>query len=369
MSSGSGGLGGSGSGAGSGAAPSGTWVRQLPGEGNGSAYALSSDANDNVLALVAIDDDGSGALPSSMLVKFDRNGGMLGSTLVSGYFPYRLAVRPNGDVIVAGVHQQTDDHGQATDDVIVAGYDPDGNERFRVTLGSDSQDASNALNLDARGHIFLLWNGIPGDGTNRVLTELDENGAMLSTAVIGGSEPLFSTYVDRQGNVFVLIATSDGYAVRKYDSTGSVRWQSPVDVTPGGLSAGDDGSVRVVGTLGATQNAVTKLDQDGNALFEVAFGDTNELASLVVGDALGRTFTASTTEDFDDRSVHLIARLFDDDGTLLNDYTVVTSSLVWPVAIAIDSKGALLVGGRTDGTPPGQPHEGASDAFIARVEP
>jgi hypothetical protein len=345
-----------------------SWVLQPGDVADDQARAVGTDADDNVLVLL-VRGLGGPRPPTPALEKYDYRGAVAWSAPISESAPGLLAVQANGNSVVAGTVDETDTASAPSNGVVVTAYDPHGNSRWATEVGVGGTEAELALNVDPNGHTFLLWTNVMLTAANdNVFGELDDTGRLLFGATTSDPGTVYVSAVDPRGNLLEAGGAGDHY-VRKHDSRGNELWRTAVEGTPSGLSGDDQGSVLVVGLLANGRGRLTKLDADGNLLFAVDVGNEGEFASLVVGDAFGRTYTLGIVTLNRGNTWDVQAHRFDVDGTEIGSFRLGSEQRDTPLGLAVDSKGALLVVGMTDGAFPGMKNHGGTDAFIARIAP
>jgi hypothetical protein len=345
-----------------------SWVLQ-PGDFSGDeAFAVGTDANDNVLVLL-VRGLGGARPPTPALEKYDYRGALAWSAPISDSAPGLLAAQANGNSVIAGTVDETDAEGPPGNGVVVTAYDPHGNSQWATEVGVGGTEAELALNVDRNGHAFLLWTNVMLIAANdNVFGELDDAGRVLFGASTSDPGTVYVFAIDPRGNLLEAGGAGEPF-VRKHDSRGNELWRTTVESTPTGLFGDDQGSALVVGLSASGRGRLTKLDADGNLRFAFDFGNEAEFTSLVVGDAFGRTFTVGTITPDRGETWDVQARRFDVDGTEIGSWRLGTEQRDTPMGVAVDSKGALLVVGMTDGAFPGMKNHGGTDAFIARIAP
>jgi hypothetical protein len=345
-----------------------SWVLQLGDFADDEAFAVGSDANDNVLVLLVRGLRGTRS-PTPVLEKYDYRGALAWSAPISDSAPGLLAVQANGSSVIAGTVDETDATGSPSTGVVVTAYDPHGNAGWATQVGVGGAEAALSLNVDANGHTFLLWTNVMLTAANDdVFGELDAAGRLLFGASTSDPGTVYVSAIDPRGNLLEAGGAGDPF-VRKHDSRGNQLWRTTLEGTPSGLSGDDQGSALVVGLLANGRGRLTKLDADGDLLFAIDFGDEAEFTSLVVGDAFGRTFTVGIIPSDAGNTWDVQAHRFDVDGTEIGSWRLGSEQRDTPLGVAVDSKGALLVVGMTQGAFPGMKNHGGTDAFIARIVP
>ncbi len=345
-----------------------SWILQPGDFTDDQAFAVGTDANDNVLVLL-VSGLGSTGQPTPVLEKYDYRGAPAWSATISDSAPGLLAVQANGNSVIAGTVEETDATGSPSNDVVVTAYDPHGNPSWASELGVEGPEAVLSLNVDPNGHTFLLWTSIVlTAANNNVFGELDDDGNVLFSASTSDPGTVYISAIDRGGNLLEAGGAGDHF-VRKHDSRGNELWRTTVEGTPAGLSGDDQGSALVVGLLENGRGRLTKLDADGNLLFAIDVGSEAEFTTLVAGDAYGRAFTVGTITPDRGDTWDVQARRFDVDGTEIGSWRLGSDQRDTPMGVAVDSKGALLVVGMTQGAFPGLKNLGGTDAFVARIVP
>ncbi len=342
-----------------------SWTRQFGTDASDEACCVGVDAQGSVVVLASVQ-----ATEGTVARKYDARGTLLWN-LASEERLVALAVHPGGDVFAAGSIEgdlpgQT---GSGQSDALVRSYDADGNQRFARQFGTSGLDGALALNVDERGHAFVLWSSaVKVENTHVVLSELDADGNQLSTVPIGDGNGFLTSSVDRHGNVFAVSGSGD-YFLRKYDSQGQELWTTPVGGVPTSVSPTDDGSVLVAGMSSESPSSLAKYDAAGDLVFGTDFGGADDFSTLSAAAPEGNAFVAGTTINGPISSYDLFVRRFDAAGAELGSWPLATDAYDAVSAIVADASGALLIVGETDGTLPGQVSSGRRDAFVARLVP
>lgn len=242
----------------------------------------------------------------AFVAKYDTNGnkvwvrqlGTAGTDSSSG-----VAADPAGNVYVAGDTTGALD-GQTSAgaaDLFIAKYDANGNKQWTRQLGTNLDDAAQALTADAAGNLYVAGrtNGaIDGQasagGYDGFVTKYDVAGKKLWTRQFGAAggtdDGANATTSDAAGNVYVAGATfgpldgqtsagSTDFYVTKYDPYGSRSWTRvlgtfatdqarSISSDPAGnvYVAGDtDGSLDGKPNAGSTDLFIVKLQADGRS--------------------------------------------------------------------------------------------------------
>jgi hypothetical protein len=211
-----------------------------------------------------------------------------------------MALLPDGNLVVAGVTQNTGDG--LTNDAETVAYDPDGTVvwRARWTDTAISHELVSDLDVDAAGRIAITGTtqetaspyAVPFPLTLRY----DSKGNLLQTIRDDGGS---SVDIDAGGSMYLagsFVTPPGTSAVAKYDAAGRRVWRAPLasDLLSRPLVAADSvGAVTVAGTVtdGSTGNGdylTIRFGPDGRELWRYRFGgqadpgQQDEVADLVV---------------------------------------------------------------------------------------
>ena len=168
-----------------------------------------------------------------------------------------MALLPNGNLVVAGVTQNTGDG--LTNDAETVAYDPQGTIvwRARWTDTAASHELVFDLDVDASGRIAITGttqeNPSPYVAPSPVTLRYDSGGSLLQTIRDGGS----SVDVDGAGSVYLagfFVVPEAASSVAKYDAAGARVWAAPLSADADALSAplvaaDTTGTVTVAGTV------------------------------------------------------------------------------------------------------------------------
>jgi hypothetical protein len=286
----------------------------------------------------------------------------------------------------------------------LASTDP--NSAFLETVHTDAADSANGVAVDSKGNVYVVG-GTEGDldGQGEVgakdayLSKYDGSGNLLYTVRLGatGTAGGFAVAVDSSDNVIVAGQTTSPLTdtayggntdtfVTKFDSTGKelfTRQASPyADDGALGLTVDSSGNIFVSGVtnsaiatdqthLGGRDAFVTKLDNNGNLVYNQQFGGSgDDHATAVTVDNAGNIFvTANVASD-------AVVRKYADSSSSTPTFEVNLGALGSDggiTGIARDSDGELYVTGYTTnaglaGTiDPANTHSGGTDAFVTRI--
>ena len=288
-----------------------------------------------------------------------------------------VAIDPGGDVIVVGGYDAASSlgpvglpsFGQA--DIFVAKLDPVGNVIWAKGFGSTGADYATGVAVDAQGNIAVTGSvagsvdfgggTLAGSGLDDIfLLELGPTGNLLWAKVIGSAE------------------SDQGYGVA-FDSAGKLfatgSFQGTIDLGAGPLTS-----------LGSTDLYVARFFQSGQAVWSKSYGGaSSDYSSGLVIDASGNLLVTGgflgpvdfgtgplTTPGYYDAFVAKITAMGQTvwakqlkGGAGMGNYAL-------PAALAVESTGAVVVGGYFYGQVDlgGGPltSAGGTDAFLARFD-
>jgi len=212
-----------------------------------------------------------------------------------------MALLPNGNLVVAGVTQNTGDG--LTNDAETVAYDPQGTIvwRARWTDTAASHEHVFDLDVDASGRIAITGttqeNPSPYVAPTPVTLRYDGGGGVLQTIRDGGS----SVDVDAAGNMYLagfFVVPETASSVAKYDAAGARVWAVPLGARPDALSAplvaaDSTGTVTVAATVreqstGNGDYITIRFAADGRELWRYRFhgqddpGQQDEVAGLAI---------------------------------------------------------------------------------------
>jgi hypothetical protein len=262
-------------------------------------------------------------------------------------FPYAVALAPDGDLIVAGSADGTVDGPPAGgDDAFVLRLAPDGEERWRVALGSEGRDQALAVAVAADGTIVV---GGRSDGGLTGAAAGGDDAFLVALAPDGRERWRRGIASDGDDAVRVLAPTPDGGVLAGLHSTGS-------------LGAPNQGGV---------DSYLRAYDASGEVVRRASLHDADDLrvfgATVVPGGAW--IVVGGGPEDHDDGAdVPVFVRSIAPDGGTAWSASLgpARRDLEHDVAIAPD--GTLVVAATTEADV-AAPAAGVADALLAGLTP
>ncbi len=285
----------------------------------------------NSPAAIAVDDAGSvyvtGSIqsapgPSIVTLKYNSDGQLLWANYYAGPRNYDwstdLRVGASGRVYVAG------SSGCATSSLcyqlLLLGYDSDGNELFETRYGEDvtfEHTYGQRMAVDEAEHVYISGEG--GAYNKLVTTKFDSSGQLIWDAQYfsGSSSFVGAIAVNPEGEVFVAgYVTGEGrlvMATLKYAADGEAQWVKRFSSRPGyALALALDGRGNIC-VAGATENPSTryremttvKYDADGTELWVDFYsgsgqgdGEVKAAACDPEGNCYVTGWTTNQSEDF-----------------------------------------------------------------------
>lgn len=247
------------------------------------------------------------------------------------------------------------------DDAFVAKLDANGVLQWNTFLGSQRDDYSDVIAVDASGNVYVSGSSEDNWGaplrpfwgpTDRFVAKLDTNGALLWTTFLGGDEygGGGGIAVDASGNVFAT-------------GSSSATWGAPLRAF-------------TVSTAGGSSDIfVAKLDTNGVVLWNTFLGGAErDYGRRIAVDATGRVSVTGVSNGawgtpvnaFAGTAAHVVARL-DADGAM--QWHTFLPPPAAANGIAVDADGSAFITGNSGnwGTPI-RPHRKVySDAFAAKI--
>ncbi|MDI6767017.1 MAG: SBBP repeat-containing protein [Bacteroidota bacterium] len=283
----------------------------------GRPLKAATDNNGNVYVLAQLSNYATGE-NDFLTLKYNSNGVLewtqqySSATRYSQDFPRTLNVDLKGNVYVAGLTQDTIEHSTG----VIIKYDQSGNQRwisyYEVEAGT--RNSPNTLGVDSVGNVFfagaseIVYGGrgefltikYNSDGVQQWVRKYQGNGF--------GYNYITGIGIDSYSNVYVtgLVTDSMGsaFATLKYDTSGTLLWETKSDITnrrfsnpPTGLLISKQGEIFVSGSVRdnefGNQLIVLKYDSIGNNIWVSEFdssGESNDYATAFTIDETGNAY-------------------------------------------------------------------------------
>jgi DNA-binding beta-propeller fold protein YncE len=287
----------------------------------------------------------------------------------------QIVVDPASNIIVSGwseaagrgVEYATVKYDRGGNQLWAARYDPPGSMAGFKDLLADPDG-----NILVTGLFQTSWSPQLGDA---ITLKYDRNGNLLWEAILDGSGSLDPCLggemaMDRWGNVVVAgsLAAADaagmGYLTAKIDRDGKQMWTKRYVISPGyacyvvGIAVDEEGNAAILGNNSRSPHVV-KYRADGELLWEAFFnGDDGHetYPQEIAADRSGNVYIACTNDvDPVRASTHVVK--YDSRGARRWAACEGTFEVApfWPVAMAADAGGNLLVTGCASSAEKGGP--------------
>jgi hypothetical protein len=245
------------------------------------ASGVAKDSDGNIYVVGTTDGNLGGSVTSGTndvyLQKYDPSGNLVWTRSLgaSGSAQgYAVTVDANNNVIVTGqtsvpLTPDSMTSLSGSGNTFVTEYDQSGQEVFTYEPSTVSNNSGNAVTTDAQGNIFVAGsvNGVidgtqtSGGGSDAYFTKLDSNGNVVYSQQFGGAGDQSATaiQVDNQGHVFVLYNNNGEAELSEYaDAAGG----SPLYTTD--LGSVGSGSATGLALDGNSNVYVTGTTDSGN---------------------------------------------------------------------------------------------------------
>jgi hypothetical protein len=267
-----------------------------------------------------------------------------------------ISLAPDGSIVVAGsVTGPFDGNLGGNSDMLVARFDPSGEQRFATSIASTGDDFATAVAVGADGSIYLAGKSAGAGGGGAYIAHMDGNGKMLQQREIDtpGTDSVNALAIDSAGNLLALTRENGATQLRSIagsDLTSDLGSVALGSADARAIAVSASGDIAVVGATatalpGDQVNAVTAGGSTRDGFVTRISGDLASVSTTYIG--------AQQTKQQDT----------DGDG-------VPDTTTTQPADDQLDSVtflgGDIYVGGRTNGNL-GAPRKGTVDGFVARV--
>jgi hypothetical protein len=278
------------------------------------SYASKIDASGNIYMAGTYS---SGSTTSGIIVKYNSKGAILWQRILTPFstetvYFYSITVNSLGDVFVAGTYYTGSRY------LFIAKYNSSGVYQYSKTLHTASQyQDGKSIAIDSSDNIFVV--GYTYDGSTNydtILIKYDSSGTLQwQTRLYETSAQSSlgnSVVVDGSGNIYISGSGGANILTIKCDSTGAILWQkaaiaSSVAIYGYSIAVDSSGNVWNCGYVSFAPNIlyVIKYDSLGNFVGNrtLAFDDVSRATSIVLDNSgnayiCGSTNYAATGYDF-----------------------------------------------------------------------
>lgn len=322
------------------------------------------------------------------VAKLNSTGNLIWQRSIGGSNPddaSSIQQTTDGGYIVAGTSASIDgdvtgNHGGQ--DFWIVKLGASGTISWEKSFGGSSSDIANSVQQTSDGGYIVVGrtSSIDGDVTGNQgntdvwIVKLDALGNLMWEKTFGGTNSeaansisqttdggyVFAGYTSsNDGNISVNIGSTD-YWIVKLDSTGSMTWEktfggsnqdmaSSIQLTAdngyivGGSTLSNDG--HVTGHLGDLDGWITKLDSNGNLIWQKSLGSTNwDKTSSIIETSQGGYIAAGETDvnlGFNKYSITML----DANGEILTDELFGGTSNDYATSILQTTNGGYIVAG------------------------
>ncbi len=271
-----------------------------------------------------------------IVAKYDSDGNQLWERQL-GTFRHDnsrgITTDANGNITVAGDTQAAfPGHTNAgSTDIILIKYDPDGNQLWTTQFGTSKHDSARGITTDANGNTTLVGEtegALPGHtnagNTDIILAKYDPHGNQLWATQFGtsGIDRARGITIDANGNT-TLVGHTEGalrghtytgyysdFFLAKYDPDGNQLWTAQFGTSSrdeaAGITIDAQGNTIITGytwgelpdftNAGQYDFILVKYDPNGNQLWATQFGSSGrDYAWAITTDANGNTTVVGDT--------------------------------------------------------------------------
>ena len=260
------------------------WIASVGGSGNDVPNDVEVDSSSNV-HIVGRTASYSKAfvsqLNSSGVIQWERN---IGSSNYQNY--NAVATDSSGNVYATG---RTNDAGQGGYDWLVAKYNSSGTEQWQITFGTNSpnNEEANGIDVDSSGNVYVSGTHIIS-GTAQsgwAIAKFNSSGSLQWQKYLytNSGDYAFKLAYSSQGDVYVCGQATAGQGgddavVAKFDgSSGNLQWQRGLGASSSqnwrNLAIDSSNNIYLIGSDGANSKAlVAKYNSSGTIQWQKYFG-------------------------------------------------------------------------------------------------
>jgi subtilisin-like proprotein convertase family protein len=331
------------------------------------------------------------AYDDGYITKYDTSGNKLWTKLLGGTnndIINGITVDSDGNIYVVGDTSQATDALPGRGYAFFAKYDANGNIIWNHQLGTTSFDVLNKITTDGAGNFYAV-----GSLNNKgLVVKFDSNGNVIwkENNNLGSQQGTDIAFDHNTNSIYVSGSGSAGWGwnsvgglVLKYGSAGNLIWSNQLTTSYRDLIVGLDvdsnsnvyvsgstnGSLLGATNLGGYDAFVTKIDSNGNNVWNRQFGSTgndfgrgikvDQDGNVIVSGILGENNGAGNYSSF--------ITEFDSNGNRAK-WTELISSSDWNSfgQMAFDNNNSLYVAGNAYSSIDGQTNAGSMDAVLLK---
>ncbi|MFH1891309.1 MAG: FlgD immunoglobulin-like domain containing protein [Candidatus Zixiibacteriota bacterium] len=304
----------------------------------------------------------SGVSGDFMLLKWNHDGSLAWDKswdFGTNEIVRRVAIAPNGDVVVVGDHN----YGAYTDNALLARVSSGGSLLWAKTW-SVGWEVANDVIVDEYGNIYICGpTGSANSSQDIFVSKYDEIGQLMwsKRCNLGGHQGASHLAISGNGVLYVVgemgssLSPPQDAILFAFDEEGNFlwgrRWDSGSDERTSGIALGSNNSVYITGTvvnggLGGLDTFVLKFDEDGNLLWQKAWGGAGSDAYSVISiDSDDHIYVAGRSSSYGSSSYGIYLIEYESDGALLDQRLWEGGGNEEPRGIAIGNANEIYVSG------------------------
>lgn len=354
------------------------WANTIPNGEAGTGTAVAADTEDNLYVVGTVCADSACQTSVLNLVKYEKNGTTAWSTALSsapagGSRGVAVALDGAGNVYVAGIAAMiSNGPAPGINQLVVAKFSSSGQQLW-ASYNTSTTDTfgytAPVLAVDSAGDSYASTSY--GDTFGPITTiEYDPNGNQLwlasySLMAFGLHGHAQEIAVDTQGDTYLAVEADDasGFTsnysglLLKYDPSGNLLWAyHAAHAPPAGFVIDPQRNAYLASLLGpsteasnaATAEQVTKLDPNGNVLWNAQYAPANiPSPSAIALDSAGNSYVTGGVGSNANNSAQYSTSKFDANGNFLweKDYSTQDSEAN---GIVVDQQNNIIVSGTTN---------------------
>ncbi|MFW9948052.1 MAG: SBBP repeat-containing protein, partial [Candidatus Odinarchaeota archaeon] len=276
-----------------------------------------------------------------------------------------IAIDKNNNLYLAGT---TNSFGAGDDDIFIAKFDTDGQQKWNDTWGGFDHDWSYGVDVDSYGDIYIAgrWNRSSSNLGDLCLVKFSSGGSYLWDETIWGSEEdtYFDIFIDTTDTIYIAgksltwsYGNSDGI-IDKFDTDGNNPWAyyyGDIEYESFTAIIGDnDGYIYVAGVTNSTGEGgfdvfLMKIDSAGYWLWNATWGGSgDDIAQGIAADNLGNLYICGYTDSFSVSGKDAFLIKYDDTGNYVWNKTLNLTEDEFFYDIIVGNDGYIYVCGETN---------------------